>query len=99
MTRGGTREIRTVGRNQVLTLRYERLLDDNRSEMTRLAAFIGAGADEQWLDETCALADPGRAGSAAARLHPGELAALRDVCAAGTRAFDLLESEHMAAAG
>lgn len=98
MTRSGTREIRAVG-DRVLTLRYERLLDDNQSEMARLAAFIGVSADRQWLDETHALADPGRAGSATAQLHPGELALLRAVCAAGARAFDLLESELMAAAG
>jgi hypothetical protein len=77
------------------TLRYEALLQDTRAELTRLAGFIGAGADRQWLDDTCALADSGRMGPAAAQLHPVDLAALRTACAAGRRAFDLLESEHI----
>jgi hypothetical protein len=99
MTRDGTRNIRAVPRDRILTLRYERLLDNNQSELARLAAFIGVDADRQWLDETFALADPGRAGSASAQLHPGELGTLRGICAAGARAFDLLESECAAAAG
>lgn len=93
LTRTGTREIRKV-RNRWMTLRYETLLQDTRAELTRLAGFIGAGTDRQWLDDACALADSGRMGSAAAQLHPVDLAALRTACAAGRRAFDLLESEH-----
>jgi hypothetical protein len=98
MTRTGTREIRKVPRDRWTILRYELLLRDPRAELARLAAFIGASADEQWLDRACPLVDPGRTGSAAAKLHPGDLAALRASCASGTRAFDLLESEHKAAA-
>lgn len=98
MTRTGTSAIRNVRHDRWTTLRYELLLKDPRAELTRLAAFIGASADEQWLDLVCPLVDPGRAGSATAKLHPGDLAMLRAACASGARAFDLLESEHKAAA-
>jgi hypothetical protein len=97
MTRTGTREIRNIPCDQWMTLRYEVLLEEPREQLTQLAAFIGADHDEQWLDRACALVDPGRAGSAVARLHPGELAALRSACGPGARAFDVLESEHKAA--
>jgi Sulfotransferase family len=93
MTRTGTREIRNVPPDRWTTLRYESLLKDPRAELARLVAFIDAGEDEWWLDRTSTVIDPGRAGSAAATLHPSELATLRAVCASGTRAFDLLESE------
>lgn len=93
LTRTGTREIRKVRPDRWTTLRYEALLENTRAELTRLAGFIGARADRQWLDGCCAFVDAGRMGSAAAQLHPIDLAALRRACAAGTRAFDLLESE------
>jgi hypothetical protein len=99
MTRTGTREIRNVRRDRWTTFRYELLLKNPRTELARLTAFIGAPVDEQWLDRACPLVDPGRMGAAAAKLHPGELAALRAACASGTRAFDLLEAEPEAVAG
>jgi hypothetical protein len=43
-------------------LRYEQLLKDTRSELTRLAAFLGILAERQWLDEVCDLVDPSRLG-------------------------------------
>ncbi len=92
-TRTGTREIRRVQRDRMMTLRYEPLLNETRAELVKLAAFIGARADQQWLDRTCAYVDSGRSGSAAAQVHPGELATLRAVCAVGARAFDVLEAE------
>lgn len=98
-TQAGVRGLRNVRRDRVMTLRYERLLEDNRSEIARLGAFIGADADEEWLDKTSALVEHGRVGSAAAQLDPGELAWLREACAPGAQAFDLLESELNATAG
>jgi Sulfotransferase family len=88
--------IREVRRDEWMTLRYEQLLTDTKSELTRLADFIGVPAERQWLDEACGFVDPGRAGTATVRLDQDELAALRAACAAGSRAFDLLESEQMA---
>jgi Sulfotransferase family len=96
MTRTGTREIRRVPRDRLLTLRYESLLAEPEAELTRLAGFIGVPADAQWLESVCRDVDTGRSGSAAAQLHPIELAALRSVCVSGSRAFDLLESEQAA---
>jgi hypothetical protein len=98
LTQSGAAEIRSIRPDQWMPLRYERLLEDTRAEMTRLADFIGAPAEPQWLDKTCEFANPGRSGSAATQLLPGDLAALRDSCAPGARAFDLLESQHMASA-
>jgi hypothetical protein len=79
-----------------MTLRYEHLLEDPGTELTRLAGFIGAPAPAQWLDAARQFVRPSHAGSAAAQLHPSDLAALRTVCAAGARAFGLLESEYLA---
>jgi hypothetical protein len=93
LTRTGTREIREVPRGQWTTMRYERLLKDTEAELTRLAGFIGVPAEARWLERCREFADPGRSGSAAAQLHPADLAALRAVCAAGSRAFDRLEEE------
>jgi hypothetical protein len=98
MTRNGTAEIRKVRRDRWVTLRYEPLLTDTRSELTALAGFMGVRADPQWLDWTCKFVVTGRSGSAAAQLHPGDLAPLRAACAAGERAFDLVESEPAASA-
>jgi hypothetical protein len=112
MTRRGTSEIRQVPPDRLLTLRYERLLTDTRAELTRLADFIGLPSvspgvspvtfdispDSQWLDLACQFVDTGRSGSATAQLHPIDLAALRSVCAAGNRAFDVFESERAASA-
>jgi hypothetical protein len=76
-----------------MTMRYEYLLNDPDKELTRLAGFIGASAPGQWLDAAREFVRPAHAGSAAAQLHPSDLLALRAVCAAGARAFDLLEAE------
>ncbi|MGD0063687.1 MAG: sulfotransferase [Streptosporangiaceae bacterium] len=93
-TRTGTIEIRRVPPDRWMTLRYEQLLKDPRAELAQLASFIGVPADQQWLDSACKNVDSGRSGSAASHLHPGDLAPLRAACAAGARAFDVLESEH-----
>jgi hypothetical protein len=98
LTRTGATEIRGITPDKWIPMRYERLTNDTRAELTRLADFIGVPSEPQWLDKACEFANPGRAGSAAAQLLPGDLAALRDACTAGAQAFDLLESEHMALA-
>lgn len=97
-TRSGTSDIRAVPPERWVLLRYENLLADTRAELSRLADFIGVPAERQWLDRTSEFVDSGRAGGAAARLHPSALAELRAACASGARAFDLLESEHAASA-
>jgi hypothetical protein len=96
MMEEGARVFRGMPHDQWMTLRYELLLTDPRAELARLADFTGASADEQWLDRACPKTDPRRMGSAAAQLQPGELAELRAACAPGSRAFDLLEAEHLA---
>jgi hypothetical protein len=95
-TRTGTSAIRQLPPDRWMTMRYEHLLKDPRTELARLAGFIGARADGQWLDSICPRVDSRRSGSAAAQLHPSDLIALRAVCAPGNRAFDLLESEFSA---
>jgi hypothetical protein len=97
-TRTGTRDIRELPHDMWMTMRYEHLIKNTREELTRLANFIGVPAERQWLDAACSFVKPGRVEAAVAELHPGELAAVRAACAAGTRAFDLLESEHAASA-
>lgn len=95
MTLSGTNEIRKVRRDGWMTLRYERLLNSTRTELTRLAGFIGVPAERQWLSKACEFVDPRHVGVAIKQLHPGALATLRASCTAGIKAFDLLESEHM----
>jgi hypothetical protein len=97
-TRIGTSAIRAVPPERRLTLRYERIAQDPHAELARLAEFIGIPAESQWLDRCYDFIDPDRSGSAVARLHPSDLLALRTICASGTRAFDLLESEQMTSA-
>ncbi|HEY1627977.1 MAG TPA: sulfotransferase [Streptosporangiaceae bacterium] len=67
-------------------LRYEDLLRDPAGRLTALAGYAGAGAPEQWLDTARAMIDPARTG-AAARLAPGERAALVAACEPGTAAL------------
>ena len=97
-TRIGSRAIRDLWPDEWMTVRYERLLKDTRGELTRVASFIGAPAEGQWLDNACNFVDPRRAGTAVARLDQGELAMLQAVCETGRRAFDLLESDQAVSA-
>jgi hypothetical protein len=78
-----------------MTMRYEHLLMNPRAELARLAGFIGVPADQLWLSRAAEFANPKRAG-AAVYLDRDTLAELRDACAAGTQAFDLLESRDAA---
>ncbi|MCC3770763.1 sulfotransferase [Streptomyces sp. UNOC14_S4] len=73
------------------SLSYERLLEEPRKELTRLAEFIGVEARPDWLDAASALLDgDGRRGSALA-LPQEELDALRESCTAGTEALALAD--------
>ena len=93
LTRTGTSEFFQIARDGWTTMRYERILADPRTELSRLASFIGVAAEPGWLDRATAFVDTGCAGRAAHRLHPGDLPALRAACVTGTRAFDLVEAE------
>ena len=99
LTRNGVSEMLQLPREQWMIVRYERLLGDIRTELTRFAEFIGASADPQWLAAAEAYVDRGRPGAALAQLDPGTLAALQAACASGTEAFERLESEYAAMAG
>jgi hypothetical protein len=69
------------------SLRYEDLLHDPATELTRLAAFTGIPALPGWLATATRLVDPARAGRAATTLSPTELAGLRHACQPGTDAL------------
>jgi len=69
------------------SLRYEDLLHDPATELTRLADFTAIPALPGWLATATRLVDPARAGRAAATLPPTELAALRHACQPGTDAL------------
>lgn len=76
-----------VPAGQRTELSYERLLDDPRGELARLARFAGVAADERWLDAAAPLFTDASRGSAARELAREELAALREACAPGTQAL------------
>ena len=61
------------------------LVKDTRSELTRLAEFIGMPAEHERLDKACNLANPGRMGAAAAQLDRDKFAALQAICARSLR--------------
>jgi hypothetical protein len=67
-------------------LRYEDLVRDPVPRLTALAQYAGVGAPGSWLDTARRMIDPARAG-AAARLDPGEHAALTAACARGNAAL------------
>lgn len=69
-----------------MSLEYETLLTSRRSELTRLAEFIGVDPDPEWLRTGAELLDDSKRG-AASRLAPDELAALRESCEPGFAAL------------
>lgn len=69
-----------------MSLEYEELLASRRSELTRLAEFVGVDPDPEWLRAGAELLDDGKRG-AATRLAPDELAALRESCEPGFAAL------------
>ncbi|MGA5130223.1 sulfotransferase [Streptomyces olivoreticuli] len=83
----GVRHLEELPADIRTALSYERLLEEPRKELTRLAEFIGVEARPDWLDAATALLDgDGRCGSALA-LPPAELDALRESCTAGNEAL------------
>jgi hypothetical protein len=87
-----TNEFRKMPPDRWMTLRYERLLAEPRTELARLLDFIGAQVDPVMLDSACAAVDRGRSGRATAALHPVERAEIQNACAPGAQAFELLAS-------
>jgi hypothetical protein len=49
----GLSTLEAHGSNNVLTLRYETLLDEPQRELTRLAVFLGFSASPDWLSVSC----------------------------------------------
>ena len=83
----GMQQLAAVPEERRTSLSYERLLEAPRSELARLAGFIGVQPLAEWLEEGAALLDgAGRRGSALA-LPPEELTALRERCAPGEQAL------------
>jgi hypothetical protein len=77
-----------------INLKYENLLEDPEGELSRVAGFLGVPAMPQWLAKCSAFIEPGRAGSAAARLDPGAFAELEAACEPGTQAIAALEAAY-----
>jgi hypothetical protein len=99
LTGDGVSEMLKLPPDRWTILRYEQMLGDARTELTRFAEFIGVSPDPRWLTAAEAYVDRGRRGSALAQLDPAALAALQAACTPGTEAFGRLESEHAAAVG
>lgn len=87
----GVRLLEEVPHQLRTGLSYERLLDAPRTELTRLARFIGVSASPEWLAEASRTLD-GTRRDAALRLPPAELAALHEACAPGTHALRTQEA-------
>ena len=85
----GVTALRRLDPSTWTELRYEDLLRDPATALTRLAAFIGTTAPRNWLAEATAMIDPARAATAKAEaeLDPAAFAALRHACEPGARAL------------
>jgi hypothetical protein len=93
LTRSGVREIRKVPEDKWMTLRYEDLLSEPRTELSGLLEFIGVAPSQEWLNDACGLVDSMHEGKALRELDSTELTELQVGCKPGTEAFDLLGSE------
>jgi len=82
----GQAALRDLDADMWISLKYESLLREARSELTRIADFIGVSAPASWLEEASQLIDPSREGAAAA-IDPEMRASLRDACAPGANAI------------
>lgn len=82
----GTGHLAKLPADRRTTVRFEELLAARPAELTRLAEFMGVDPDPDWLRTGGELLDDSRRG-AAARLDPGELAALRESCEPGEAAL------------
>lgn len=83
----GARFLDTLPAEQRAALSYEDLLDGPRTELARLAAFVGVEPHAPWLDGACAHLDGSRRGSAARELTAAQFDSLVTSCAPGTRAL------------
>jgi hypothetical protein len=82
----GVEHLNKIPADERMSLKYEDLLASRRSELTRLAEFIGVHPDSEWLRAGAQLLDDSKRG-AAMRLPPDELAALRESCEPGFTAL------------
>lgn len=82
----GVEHLSKIPADERMSLKYEELLSSQRSELTRLAEFIGVRPDSEWLRVGAELLDDSRRG-AAMRLAPDDLAALRESCEPGLSAL------------
>jgi hypothetical protein len=83
----GIADLSELPPEQRTSMAYEDLLRDPQAELTRLAEFIGVPARSRWLRTSASLIDGPSSSSAAARLDPRELAALREACEPGAAAL------------
>lgn len=84
----GVRNLSSVPGNQRIMMRYEDLVDNPDSELTRLADIVGVKALPQWLRNGREMLDPHRRGKASL-LDADDRKALVDSCSAGMQALDL----------
>lgn len=75
-----------------LCLRYEKLVEDPRTELTRLAEFIDVPASSPWLDRVCGTVTGGRIGTAATELGPNAVDDLRAACEPGEKMLAAMEA-------
>jgi hypothetical protein len=87
MVREGVDALREMPAGTWTSVKYEQLLANPETELTRLAGFIGVAVTPRWLATARELMDPSRTGQAAARLDPQTLASLRRACEPGTKAI------------
>jgi hypothetical protein len=96
ITCAGVSAIRELPPDSWMPLRYETLLADPETELTRLAEFLGIAPERQWLRWAVRFIDRSRSGAAVGRLDPGDLAEVETFCAPGAEAYESLVSEHEA---
>jgi hypothetical protein len=86
-TRTGVEVLREMPRDKYAIVNYEDLLRSPRTELTKLADFLGVSATPQWLDWACGFTNPGQPGSAVSQLSADDLAAVQKTCMPGVRAL------------
>jgi hypothetical protein len=78
-------------RESWMNMKFEDLLADPRAELAGMADFLQVAAAPAWLDQATGLIEPGRPGTAAARLDPAAFAELEAACEPGATAIAELE--------
>lgn len=90
----GVQVLMALPEEQVLTLRYEDIVSEPRSNLTRLIDFINPSLhNADWLDRACALVEQRHSGWT--QLHSDELATLEHACQPGQAVLDLVFQEGM----